>query len=51
MSQFTLYGTLKKGKTKPDFSKSMKSDTAKALYETLLNKLGHQYMSDKIKGD
>ena len=38
VSQFTLYGTIKKG-TKPDFHKAAKGIEAKSLYDELLNQL------------
>ncbi|KAK6462195.1 putative D-tyrosyl-tRNA deacylase [Scheffersomyces coipomensis] len=38
VSQFTLYGTIKKG-TKPDFHKAAKGDVAKGLYDTFLQQL------------
>ena len=38
VSQFTLYGTIKKG-TKPDFHKAAKGKVAKELYDTFLSQL------------
>lgn len=38
VSQFTLHGRVHKG-TKPDFSKSMKADKAKVIYEQFISKL------------
>ena len=38
VSQFTLYGTIKKG-TKPDFHKAAKGMDARSLYDELLNQL------------
>jgi D-tyrosyl-tRNA(Tyr) deacylase len=38
VSQFTLHGRVHKG-TKPDFSKSMKSEDARVVYETFIKKL------------
>lgn len=38
VSQFTLYGTIKKG-TKPDFHKAAKGVEAKSLYHELLKQL------------
>ena len=38
ISQFTLYGTIKKG-TKPDFHKAAKGTSALPLYEEFLKKL------------
>ncbi|XP_055849387.1 D-aminoacyl-tRNA deacylase [Episyrphus balteatus] len=47
VSQFTLYGRLKKNK--PDFNLSMEGERANELYSTFLKKLGTQYDSNKIK--
>lgn len=38
VSQFTLYGSLRKG-TKPEFSKAMQPDKARVLYDKLLASL------------
>lgn len=38
VSQFTLYGTIKKG-TKPDFHKAAKGRVAKELYDSFLSQL------------
>jgi D-tyrosyl-tRNA(Tyr) deacylase len=49
VSQFTLYGNVKKG-SKPDFHDSMKSELARDLYATFLSKLKESYQPDKIQG-
>lgn len=41
VSQFTLYGTIKKG-TKPDFHKAAKGPEAVTLYKEFLQKLGSE---------
>jgi len=46
ISQFTLYGDLKKGK-KPSYSDALKSNEAEILYNIFLNKITSQY--SKIK--
>lgn len=48
VSQFTLYGTLKKG-TKPDFHKAAKGAEAKNLYDTLLEELRKGLGQDNVK--
>eukprot|EP00126_Sphaerothecum_destruens_P011327 Sdes_comp20900_c0_seq1m18059 len=48
VSQFTLYGTLKKG-TKPDFHHAMESQKARELYGQFLEALKSSYDSSKIK--
>ncbi|CAK9437932.1 uncharacterized protein LODBEIA_P23100 [Lodderomyces beijingensis] len=48
VSQFTLYGTLKKG-TKPDFHKAAKGDEAVPLYEMLLEELRKGLGQEKVK--
>lgn len=45
VSQFTLYGTIKKG-TKPDFHKAAKGETAKELYDQLLANLRKELGAD-----
>lgn len=47
ISQFTLYYKLKGNK--PDFHHAMSGDKAKELYNKLLQKLGNDYDSTKIK--
>lgn len=48
VSQFTLYGTIKKG-TKPDFHKATKGESALVLYETLLQNLRAGLGDNKVK--
>lgn len=48
VSQFTLYGTIKKG-TKPDFHKAAKGDDAKELYEMLLDELRKGLGQERVK--
>lgn len=48
VSQFTLYGTVKKG-TKPDFHKAAKGNTAKSLYDEFLNKLRGEIGEERVK--
>lgn len=45
VSQFTLYGTIKKG-TKPDFHKAAKGETARELYDQLLANLRQELGDD-----
>jgi len=46
VSQFTLMARTDKGK--PDFHKAMAPDLSKAMYATILDKLGTLYDSSKI---
>ncbi|KAL1925058.1 uncharacterized protein VTP21DRAFT_4712 [Calcarisporiella thermophila] len=48
VSQFTLWGQTTKG-NKPDFHLAMKSEQARAMYETFKKKLGEAYDPTKIK--
>lgn len=48
VSQFTLYNRLKGNK--PDFHLAMQGEQASNLYNSLLQQLGTQYASNKIKG-
>ncbi|KAI3405208.2 DTD1 [Candida oxycetoniae] len=48
VSQFTLYGTVKKG-TKPDFHKAAGGDEAKSLYDTLLEELRKGLGDERVK--
>mgnify|MGYP002380877414 CR=1 FL=1 len=48
MSQFTLYGHLKKG-SKPDFHDAADAATARRLYEYLVQRLSEAYRADRIK--
>ncbi len=49
VSQFTLFGSLKKG-NKPDFSKSMPAAAAKTMYETFVDGMRKMYDCKGIKG-
>ncbi|CAD1809561.1 D-tyrosyl-tRNA(Tyr) deacylase [Candida parapsilosis] len=48
VSQFTLYGTVKKG-TKPDFHKAAKGEGAKELYNILLEELRKGLGQEKVR--
>lgn len=48
VSQFTLYGTIKKG-TKPDFHSAQKGQLAKELYDTFLSQLKGYLGEDRVK--
>lgn len=48
VSQFTLYGTIKKG-TKPDFHKAAKGHHAVELYEAFLEELRKGLGEEKVK--
>lgn len=48
VSQFTLYGTIKKG-TKPDFHKAAKGGEAKVLYDFFLQELRNEIGDDRVK--
>lgn len=48
VSQFTLYGTIKKG-TKPDFHKAAKGHHAVELYEAFLSELRKGLGEEKVK--
>lgn len=48
VSQFTLYGTVKKG-TKPDFHKALKGEEAIHLYNDFLAALRQGLGDDKVK--
>jgi hypothetical protein len=49
VSQFTLYGTTKKG-NKPDFRHAMPGEAAQKLYEEFLLELRVGYSPEKVKG-
>jgi D-tyrosyl-tRNA(Tyr) deacylase len=49
VSQFTLYGTTKKG-NKPDFHHAMPGEAAQKLYEEFLLELRAGYSPEKVKG-
>lgn len=48
VSQFTLYGTIKKG-TKPDFHKAAKGTEARTLYDAFLQELRLELGDDRVK--
>lgn len=48
VSQFTLYGTVKKG-SKPDFHKAQKGELAKELYDLFLAQLREGLGEEKVK--
>ncbi|XP_054156890.1 D-aminoacyl-tRNA deacylase-like [Oppia nitens] len=48
VSQFTLYGNLKKG-NKPDFHQSMDTKLSEDFYNEFLDKLRTGYKSDRVK--
>lgn len=48
VSQFTLYGTIKKG-TKPDFHKAAKGEEAKKLYDFFLQQLKNAIGEERVK--
>lgn len=49
VSQFTLYNRLKGNK--PDFHLAMSGPDAQTMYNSLLQQLQKQYVSDRIKGN
>lgn len=48
VSQFTLYGTIKKG-SKPDFHRAAKGEEARQLYEQFLQQLSQKLGNDRVK--
>ena len=48
VSQFTLYGSLKKG-TKPDFKRAMAPDPARTLYSALLDRVRAAYEPGRVR--
>ncbi|KAL5003747.1 D-Tyr tRNAtyr deacylase-like domain-containing protein [Aspergillus recurvatus] len=48
VSQFTLFGELKKGK-QPDFHEAASADTARKLYDYFYQRLGENYKPDRVK--
>ncbi|KAL2819337.1 D-Tyr tRNAtyr deacylase-like domain-containing protein [Aspergillus cavernicola] len=48
VSQFTLFGQLKKGK-QPDFHEAASADTARKLYNYFYQRLGESYKAERIK--
>lgn len=48
VSQFTLYGKLKKG-NKPDFHDAADAQTARKIYDHFYNKMRDSYKPDRVK--
>ncbi|KAL2849478.1 D-Tyr tRNAtyr deacylase-like domain-containing protein [Aspergillus pseudoustus] len=48
VSQFTLFGQLKKGK-QPDFHEAASADTARKLYDYFYTRLGESYKPERVK--
>ncbi|UDD64282.1 hypothetical protein AFCA_011522 [Aspergillus flavus] len=48
VSQFTLYGQLKKGK-QPDFHDAADVETARKLYDYFFRRLGEAYKPERVK--
>jgi D-tyrosyl-tRNA(Tyr) deacylase len=48
VSQFTLYGNLKKG-SKPDFHDASDATTARRLYEYFFQRLSEAYKPERVK--
>ncbi|CBF77207.1 hypothetical protein AN4584.2 [Aspergillus nidulans FGSC A4] len=48
VSQFTLFGELKKGK-QPDFHQAASADTARRLYDYFYQRLGENYKPERVK--
>lgn len=48
MSQFTLYGHVKKG-NKPDFHNAADVETARRLYDLFYNKVAELYKPERVK--
>ncbi|KAJ5623164.1 hypothetical protein N7490_011769 [Penicillium lividum] len=48
VSQFTLYGKMKKG-NKPDFHDAAKPDVARKLYDHFYNKMSSSYKPERVK--
>ncbi|KAL4920982.1 D-Tyr tRNAtyr deacylase-like domain-containing protein [Aspergillus aurantiobrunneus] len=48
VSQFTLFGQLKKGK-QPDFHEAAGADTARRLYDYFYKRLGENYKPERVK--
>jgi D-aminoacyl-tRNA deacylase len=50
VSQFTLFGRLKGGnKGNPDFSRAMGPQAAREFYSSFVDRLRHEYDSEKVK--
>ncbi|KAJ6114736.1 hypothetical protein N7486_000514 [Penicillium sp. IBT 16267x] len=48
VSQFTLYGKMKKG-NKPDFHDAAKPETARKVYDHFYNKMSSSYRPERVK--
>jgi D-tyrosyl-tRNA(Tyr) deacylase len=48
VSQFTLYGKMKKG-NKPDFHDAAKPETARRVYDYFYDKMRESYVPDRVK--
>ncbi|KAJ5703906.1 hypothetical protein N7493_011044 [Penicillium malachiteum] len=48
VSQFTLYGKMKKG-NKPDFHDAAKPEAARRIYDYFYNKMGSSYIPGRVK--
>lgn len=48
VSQFTLYGKMKKG-NKPDFHDAADAQTARKIYDHFYNKMRDSYVPDRVK--
>ena len=48
VSQFTLYGKMKKG-NKPDFHDAAKPETARKIYDHFYNKMSSSYRPERVK--
>ncbi|KAJ5711211.1 hypothetical protein N7488_005367 [Penicillium malachiteum] len=48
VSQFTLYGKMKKG-NKPDFHDAAKPEAARRIYDYFYNKMGSSYIPSRVK--
>lgn len=48
VSQFTLYGKMKKG-NKPDFHDAADANTARRVYDHFYNKMRDSYQTDRVK--
>lgn len=48
VSQFTLYGHLKKG-NKPDFHEAADAETARKLYDYFIQRLSESYKPERVK--
>ncbi|KAJ5885190.1 hypothetical protein N7495_009700 [Penicillium taxi] len=48
VSQFTLYGSMKKG-NKPDFHEAASPDSARKIYDYFYNKMASSYVPERVK--